>query len=486
MQRLRRISLCQTPLVRLPATLGAISTLDEVVVDVDRSIASLSSLRSLNVTGNPLTILPITLGSLNKLEYLEYDGNSVVSPPRDILVKSVQSVVSYLKRAWEGRRTGMLDLSSLALTEIPLEVTDWSPLVEQEVEEQPSVSAEEEASAADVGATADGQVEGPVNEDSAMENVYVIHDDVGRMEKLEMYAADVKDAAFNQGEAADIDHALYVDEDVDRSFEQEDADVVRTDDLNKVQQSLLGHTQAVKDAEDTRACADELASDSESNPEESTETEDLDKCTQDILEDGVAFKTVVSINLESNKVTSLTSDIQKMKCLREISLCNNEIKNFPDSLSTLPNLIRIDASSNLLQSLPPLMGALCSSLKFLHLQNNRFTSFPETLENFSSLVYLSLDSNMLEAVEIKSEFCLNTLKKLHVNSNRISTIHVSENSIASLRTFEANHNLLQDWPDALMQCRKLSELHLDDNKLKAVSSSVGNLRRLKVTSFLPR
>ena len=388
----------------------------------------------------------------------------------------------------------MLDLSSLDLTEIPLEVTGWSPLIEEEGQgqEQPSVSAEEEASPAEEGAVMNvPEGEFPSAADAPVGNVYVIDDEVGRMEKLEMNEADVKDAAFNQGEAADIDDALYVDTDVDRSFEQEDAEVVRAEDVKKMQETLLGQIQPMKEkehGEEGEESSDELVAsdDDDSNPKELSDIFDLSNYTRDLMEDGVAFKTVVSINLERNKVTSLTPDIQRMLCLREISLCNNEIKSFPDSLSCLPNLIRIDASDNLLNSLPALMGGLCSSLKYLQLQNNRFTSLPGSLESLSSLVKLSMDGNMIEVVEIKSEFSLNDLENFQLNSNRVSSFEVCQNCMASLKVLGANHNLMQDWPDALMQCRGLRELHLDDNKLTHVSSSVGNLRRLQVVMLVLR
>jgi hypothetical protein len=61
-------------------------------------------LKSLNVNGNPLSKLPLTIGGLSKLEYLEFDASeALLSPPRDITVKSVVAVVTYLKRAWGGK-----------------------------------------------------------------------------------------------------------------------------------------------------------------------------------------------------------------------------------------------------------------------------------------------------------------------------------------------------------------------------------------------
>jgi hypothetical protein len=53
--------------------------------------------------------------------------------------------VRYLKRAWQGRVTGKLDLSALDLTDIPLEVTGWAPQVQITPSQLPDLAPEEGA-----------------------------------------------------------------------------------------------------------------------------------------------------------------------------------------------------------------------------------------------------------------------------------------------------------------------------------------------------
>ena len=122
----------------------------------------LTALRSLSLKDNPLEALPLTLGACSLLEFLDYDAAAIASPPRDVVVKSVGAVRVYLRQAWLGRSTGRLDLSSLELTDVPLEATAWSPLLRPPSAPAPapasaaaSVAKEEGAgaeSAADAGA----------------------------------------------------------------------------------------------------------------------------------------------------------------------------------------------------------------------------------------------------------------------------------------------------------------------------------------------
>jgi hypothetical protein len=202
-------------------------------------------LKSLNVGGNPLEKLPLTIGGLSKLEYLEFDASDgLTSPPRDITVKSVVAVVTYLKRVWAGRHSATLDLSGLDLTDVPLEVTTWAPFVapprirevaeEEGAEEvlavgreQKPVGGGEGGPAADVNQIQNGEDTGgdeDEEEEAVREAAYAVSDEAGRAEqKEERVKAIIAAPDMLAGEHAplEVDRYLNLDDD-DRSFEREE------------------------------------------------------------------------------------------------------------------------------------------------------------------------------------------------------------------------------------------------------------------------
>jgi len=204
-------------------------------------------LKSINVGGNPLERLPLTLGGLSKLEYLEFDASDIlVSPPRDITVKSVVAVVTYLKRAWNGRKSGKLDLSGLDLTDIPLEITSWAPFIPPpEVKEVADEEGADEVLAVekkvgglrvpgDVSAIAAGALGGEdengnvfaeqEEEEAGREAAYAVNDEAGREEQKEEQAKAMMAAPdMLAGDHAEVDAERYHNQDDDdRSFEHEE------------------------------------------------------------------------------------------------------------------------------------------------------------------------------------------------------------------------------------------------------------------------
>ena len=114
---LTSLSLNDNHLEEVPSELATITGLvmlslsnNHISVLPAQMFTGMPVLKSLNVGGNPLEKLPLTLGGLSKLEYLEFDASDgLTSPPRDITVKSVVAVVTYLKRVWAGRHSATLD-----------------------------------------------------------------------------------------------------------------------------------------------------------------------------------------------------------------------------------------------------------------------------------------------------------------------------------------------------------------------------------------
>jgi len=91
----------------------------------------------------------------------------------------------------------------------------------------------------------------------------------------------------------------------------------------------------------------------------------------------------VILNLNYNKLKTLTKQVENFKNLEELSLRSNDFTNIPGAVLELEKLRRLDMSNNRLTHVHPL---LCSRLLFLEtllLNNNNILYFP--LKLFSEL-----------------------------------------------------------------------------------------------------
>ncbi|CAI9774195.1 unnamed protein product [Fraxinus pennsylvanica] len=136
---------------------------------------------------------------------------------------------------------------------------------------------------------------------------------------------------------------------------------------------------------------------------------------------GIASKSLEWINLHYNQLVDSFPDITQFSSLKELSLGNNQLKEFhsqrlgrPSSLETL------DLSNNKLGgSLPDLRAY--SSLQELHVYGNQLERLPESIWQLSKLKILDLSSNSLEGTI--TEYHLSKLAYLDV-------LDLSYNSLA--------------------------------------------------------
>ena len=304
----------------------------------------LTALRSLSLKDNPLEALPLTLGACSLLEFLDYDAAAIASPPRDVVVKSVSAVRVYLRQAWLGRSTGRLDLSSLELTDVPLEATAWSPLLRPPSAPAPapasaaaSVAKEEGAgaeSAADAGAedaASREEVERAGVEDDGAQDTHgpaaagrVGGGDAGGTGPGRRGAA----AADMGAGAVETYGNLYVDEDVERAYDEEP----------DVAPSLLQEHPAAAAVErggdgsgDGGAGGDAVDGEASSESESDGSSggggeEELAAASSVMEEDGVVWRAVWLLDLSGNGIASLREELGRMAALRRLDVSRNELK----------------------------------------------------------------------------------------------------------------------------------------------------------------
>lgn len=112
----------------LPPEIGNLKCLCMLHVDKNRlealplQLANCMSLNFLDFKSNRVTRIPVQLGVLTKLKDIEYELNPLVFPHKKVLAQGKGSVIKYLRRFTEARKTGHLILTRVGLAEIPSEI----------------------------------------------------------------------------------------------------------------------------------------------------------------------------------------------------------------------------------------------------------------------------------------------------------------------------------------------------------------------------
>ncbi len=207
------------------------------------------------------------------------------------------------------------------------------------------------------------------------------------------------------------------------------------------------------------------------------------------------FKSVVSLNLYNNRLTTVDSHhFREFTNLKTLNMSKNRIVRInPNAFSKLNNLKELDLSKNFLNGYFNVSFiSQAHNLKFLDLSENSFMNIKpyflnklqslETLrldhntlraiKKFSfyglkKLEYLDLSSNKISIIESNSFYGLSSLKRLKLNSNRLKILDNSDvfNSIdLSVEYLNLNKNLLVKI-SAVKKFKSLIELHLYNNQI---------------------
>ncbi len=118
---------------------------------------------------------------------------------------------------------------------------------------------------------------------------------------------------------------------------------------------------------------------------------------------------VFILELKGKKLKEIPNSVYKLPNLMVLDLKKNKIKSVPPEIGQLQNLVELDLTSNKLDSLPQELGEL-KLLKKLSLNRNRITSLPNTISKLQELQILELWDN--EIATLPDE--IRELRKLQV------------------------------------------------------------------------
>lgn len=156
------------------------------------------------------------------------------------------------------------------------------------------------------------------------------------------------------------------------------------------------------------------------------------------------YSKLQSLYLDDNEISSVP-DISFCSDLTMLSLANNSLEAFPQSIAALSGLRDLNLSGNKIKSMTDL--SMMGTLTNLNLENNEITEFPAGMEGLVSLVYLSM------------------------NNNSISIIPAEVSNMTSLETLILYQNKIENLSDGLLSLPALKMLDVSLNNLNAENNA---------------
>ena len=141
--------------------------------------------------------------------------------------------------------------------------------------------------------------------------------------------------------------------------------------------------------------------------------------------------------------------------------CNHLIK-LPKAFGNLSNLSSLNLCRNKLTYLPENFGSL-NNLESLNLSGNKIWSLPKSFKKLGNLKNINLWMNSLGG---------------YVNPKILENIFIILAKLPKLRKLGIGRNSLSCLPEIIGQLSNLTELDLQENKIKNFSSSIRNFPNL--------
>lgn len=183
------------------------------------------------------------------------------------------------------------------------------------------------------------------------------------------------------------------------------------------------------------------------------------------------------LDFAQNKFARIDERIGGLSELRELVGFHNQLTTLPGTLAALSQLQVIDLSNNRL-ALFPSLDFPC--LTHLNVSNNMLTTLPVSLSNYTSLESLECRSNRITLLPPLGK--LRSLKRIDAMENKLVELPSLSAGITSVLSFlNVGHNCLTTIPpNSLTGLNALAELHLQDNNLTSLDSSISQCSSLKV------
>ncbi len=188
------------------------------------------------------------------------------------------------------------------------------------------------------------------------------------------------------------------------------------------------------------------------------------------------------LDLESAGLKSLPKGIGRLVNLKELNLLDNNLVVLPSEFGMLASLEYLNLSFNQnLRDFPASLSGL-RNLKQLDFDSNNFGYFPFSFTKLKNLEALYIDGNQIEYLpaEIGN---LAQLEELDINANNLTSLPPEFGYLSKLKSLDISRNDLTEIPNALFDLENLETLFIGENHIKTITSKIGNLRNLQLLNF---
>ncbi|KAH9514822.1 hypothetical protein Btru_023724 [Bulinus truncatus] len=192
------------------------------------------------------------------------------------------------------------------------------------------------------------------------------------------------------------------------------------------------------------------------------------------------------LNLSFNHLTEIPAAVCKLYTLEELSLEHNYIETLEPSIAQLTNLKVLNLNGNLLETIPDELRR-CKRLKQVYLSGKiyprgRLKEFPECICSLPDLVHLDLSWQQIRRIP-DSLGNLRKLQVLNLKWNQLQNVSLELRKCTKLRKVDLSGalRLLATIPEALFSLEDLEELYLNDNFFTEIPEGVCGL--VKLTSL---
>lgn len=163
----------------------------------------------------------------------------------------------------------------------------------------------------------------------------------------------------------------------------------------------------------------------------------------------------------------LPERVGELEELEFLGLAGTRIVEFPNSIGTCRNLIKIVANSTKLKKIPAELGN-CKRLKELNFGYNHLYNIPSTIGNLSALTNLNLGSNKLS--QLPTEFSqLKNLERCMLDHNQFNVFPISLLGLENISTLWLHGNNLKALPIELAKLTTMTHLLIDKEKINTQS-----------------
>lgn len=191
-----------------------------------------------------------------------------------------------------------------------------------------------------------------------------------------------------------------------------------------------------------------------------------------------ALDRLEALNVGSNKLERLPSDIGQLTRLKTLVLESNKLTEIPKEIGRLENLITLRLGFNDIAEIPPEIGRL-EKLEKLYLSGKYLNSLPKEIGQLVRLKELYLTGNPITSLPIEIGQLVN-LRQLQLEANQLNSLPKSIGTLVNLEALYLSENKLTDLPREIWKLTSLKELHLFGNPITELHSRIGQLENLEI------